>query len=457
MDGGILKIRFKKVIILFVLIIGILFSIESVLAAENNSTQTISSMEGSADTTLSSVKGYWINSGPGEVNNINVSSLKKAGITDVFVLTYKEDPDGTLKPFLTAFKDSGIRIHAWITCFKDSKGNFFDPGSNPELMSYLTSRITFIASNYQVDGIHLDYVRYPGNAYKYSGGTATVTSFVKNIYSKIYQINQNSTSKPYIYLSAALMPELGSNAYYYGQDYGQLAKYLDMLIPMVYKGNYNQKTSWIGTCTKYIVQKAGGKPVIIGLQTYRSDKNPVAIPLDELNSDINMAKNNGAKGYVLFKYGLVDSKYTGGPVYSSLTINQIGAASKVVNDYISANGKLPSLITVGSKKITASQYLSLLLNSLIKISTGSNSSVVLKNFRTPKNPITGISTGNIYKSEYISLAKGIKYPMDVNGVGPGYVDSSLGKIGYKSIVYMYSRIIYYYNKYNALPSYISIK
>lgn len=444
----------KKVfIILVIAFISIIASIDSDLASENSSSQTNSRMEGYADTTLSTVKGYWINSGPGELSNINVSSLKKTGITDVFVLTYKEDPEGTLKPFLTTFKGSGIRVHAWITCFKDQKSNFFDPDSNPELMSYLTSRITYIATNYPVNGIHLDYVRYPGTAYQHPGATQTVTSFVQSIYNKLYKINgQSIAEKPHIYLSAALMPELGGNAYYYGQDYGLLAKNLDMLIPMIYKGNYNQKTSWIGACTKYIVQKANGKPVMVGMQTYRSDSNPVAIPLDELNMDIAIAQSNGAKGYVLFKYGLVSSKYPGVPVYSNFSIDQVNKASKIVNEYVKDYGKLPSTMTVGSKKVTLPQYLSLILNSLIKISSGSSSSVMLKNFRQPKSPITGVSTGTIYKTEYLNLAKKIKNFMDVNGVGPSYMESSVGKIGYNSIVYMYSRIINYNYTKKVLPS-----
>ena len=34
------------------------------------------------------------------------------------------------------------------------------------------------------------------------------------------------------------MPEGSSNSYYYGQDYSQMSKYLDFIVPMIYKGNY---------------------------------------------------------------------------------------------------------------------------------------------------------------------------------------------------------------------------
>jgi hypothetical protein len=131
---------------------------------------------------------------------------------------------------------------------------------------------------------------------------------VQNIYYSIQKINnQKIFGKHQILLSADLMPECDKNAYYYGQDYSKLAPYLNFLVPMIYKGNYNQNTAWIGTTTHYIVVHAMGKPVVAGIQTYLSDTNPTPLPANELYNDIITAINNGSSGYVLFKYGLVDS------------------------------------------------------------------------------------------------------------------------------------------------------
>ena len=52
------------------------------------------------------------------------------------------------------------------------------------------------------------------------------------------------------------MPEGYSNTYYYGQDYGRLADYLDFLVPMTYPGNYNVNNAWIAKEIKYIVSRA---------------------------------------------------------------------------------------------------------------------------------------------------------------------------------------------------------
>ena len=45
--------------------------------------------------------------------------------------------------------------------FHHSSGKVFLDPANPEVREYLQSIITEIATNYEVDGIHLDYIRYP--------------------------------------------------------------------------------------------------------------------------------------------------------------------------------------------------------------------------------------------------------------------------------------------------------
>lgn len=404
------------------------------------------------------IQGYWINNGPDEIKNINITALKNAGITDIFVITNKQNPAGTLQPFINAFAGSGIRVHAWITCFKDQNGTWFDPGQNPALIDQLVNNLISIATNYNVDGIHLDYVRYPGTAYQYPNATETVTSFAQRVYNAIQNINsQQIPGKHQILLSAALMPETDKNAYYYGQDYGQLAPYLDFLVPMIYKGNYNQNTSWIGTTTQYIVQHAGGKPVVAGIQTYRSDSNPLPIPASELNADIKAALDNGSSGYVLFKYGLVDSSIPGIPNYQNAALSQITAAAATVKNYIETNQQLPSTVTIGTVQVKMSAFLHLLLTSSTNINHGNTGPVSLIDFREPLNPSESLNSGNIVKSEYLSIALSTQNFMDVNGMAPNYATSTLGKIRYETLIYMYSRILNYYGVNHVLPNYVSVK
>ncbi len=161
----------------------------------------------------------------------------------------------------------------------------------------IINKITTYAQISGVGGIHLDYLRYPGTAYKSVNGTKSITDFVGQVDAALNAIN------PDIMLSAALMPETSVNAYYYGQDYTQLAQYLDVLIPMVYEGNYKADNAWITKTTSYIVNHSAGKPVWTGLMTYYSDNNIAALPATSLLADAQSALDGGASAYALFRFG----------------------------------------------------------------------------------------------------------------------------------------------------------
>jgi hypothetical protein len=99
------------------------------------------------------------------------------------------------------------------------------------------------------------------------------------------------------------MPEPGMTEYYYGQDISTMSKYLDVIIPMAYKGNYVKKTSWITYVTKAFVLESNSAQIWAGIQAYKSDDNPKLLPSSELLKDAKAAKSGGAKGVVLFRIG----------------------------------------------------------------------------------------------------------------------------------------------------------
>jgi methionine-rich copper-binding protein CopC len=304
----------------------------------NSSNTTIQkSMEAAGGTSYSKVKSVWIPSD--YVSSLNVTALQNLGITDVFVksnLISTPSYSSVLTAILQKLKGTNIRVHAWITCFKDTNGDWIDP-ANKTQQNFLINSITGIVKNYNVSGINLDYVRYSGSGSNIAGesGTAAITAFVQLVYNTVKSINSS------VAVSADLMPEGSSNAYYYGQNYTQLAQYLDFLVPMIYKGNYGYNsstgtsssgkngTSWIASTVAYIVSQSNGTPVIAGLQTYRSDKNVTTIPASELQNDINAAINNGSSGYALFRYGLISSSF--GMDSTIPTIKSIDPANNSVN------------------------------------------------------------------------------------------------------------------------------
>lgn len=137
---------------------------------------------------------------------------------------------------------------------------FLDPG-NPKTDDYLLSIVREIVNNYQVDGIHFDYIRYPDRAKdfndnytyrRYANGKDVeewrrdnITRFVTKIYDWV------KSAKPWVAVSSSPLgrykptysnPNDGWTAYYsVYQDAVQWVKNgkQDMLFPMMYyKGGY---------------------------------------------------------------------------------------------------------------------------------------------------------------------------------------------------------------------------
>lgn len=236
------------------------------------------------------IKAYWV--WAKNAMDIDVNLIREKGITDLFVLVYRFGGDydyNTFLPKVIAKFGGNPRIHAWMICFKGSDGKWITP-ADEGFKNKLFEILDKINAMPGLSGIHLDYIRYPGNA---NGQTNYINDFVSKVRQKY----------PDKILSAALMPEGESNAKYYGQDYAELAKYLDWLCPMIYKGNYKTDTAWIGKTTAYISNKAPDK-VIAGLQTYKSDDDPTKLSELELSGDIAAALEYGAKGFALFRWGL---------------------------------------------------------------------------------------------------------------------------------------------------------
>ena len=415
--------------------------VNTTIISENISNVTKTADQAAGENPYTNVSGIWISTG--DVNNVNVTALVNANITDIFVksnLISSPTYQSILTTVIQKFTGTGIRIHAWIVCFIDANDKWINP-ANETQRTFLLNNIIQIVKNYNIDGIHLDYVRYPGTAYNYTNGTETITSFVKDVYNTIKSL------KPDIALSAALMPEGSVNGYYYGQDYAKLAPYLDFLVPMIYKGNYNKDTAWIGSTTKYIVENSGGKPVLAGIQTYESDSNRTAIPSDELNSDINSALNKGASGYVLFRYGLIDNSFFNkSPNATTFTVKQIKDAASTVRDYIETYHKLPSTVNINGTNVTMSQFLELSTTALLQINSGNNNPITLKSFSSPTSPIENIHAGNIPKAEFLKIANDVKNYMDSSGKTPDFAyQTSLGTyLRFENLVYMYSMILDYH-------------
>ena len=299
------------------------------------------------------------------------------GVTDVYFLT--KGLRGTvafLTPLATAMERGrdllleaveaaharGIRLHAWLTSASDESYKSAHPESgvyhykrkrDSDVISmtdggyieYMKAVISDLAGRYDIDGIHLDYIRYSHVTYGWSeedyrdlAGRGADTEHLKSLIDKTYygqspdgdavfrayrsgdkdalilaQKRRGDVSgfasalaeaaraeRPEIELSAALMPEGGGSdiSYpdlHYGQNYADLSAIFDVLMPMAYSRDYGADEKWVGGITEGAVRC--GKAVVTGVQAYEGGT------VDSVKRDTKAALDAGADGVCLFRYG----------------------------------------------------------------------------------------------------------------------------------------------------------
>lgn len=236
----------------------------------------------------------------------------------------------------------GMELHAWlvtIPCFKvaaaRSLGNrsvlrtnpslckrhndtwYLDPGV-PGTADYLAALGKEVAENYDVDGIHFDYIRYPENAAsfpdqatyrKYGRRTdkatwrrENITRCVRRMYETIKQV------KPWIKVSSSPIGKFadlqryssrGWNAYnaVYQDAQGWLREGIhDMLFPMLYfQGDhfYPFAADW--------QECSNGRPVVPGLGIYFLSPAEKDWELSVIERELNFIRSYGLAGQAYFR------------------------------------------------------------------------------------------------------------------------------------------------------------
>lgn len=376
--------------------------------------------------------GYWVFGK--DMYNVKLETLKKNGVTDIFLNYYAISLYGQSKvtAWIKKAKAQKINVHIWCQCFYNGEWQ------NPKTTN-LTNKLKEIKKYAAIEGvygIHLDYLRYPGNAYKTSGGAEAITAFVKKVRSQ----------NPKTFLSCAVMPENEDDKKYYGQDIPALGKIVDAILPMQYKGNYEAGTSWLQSTTKYFSKYA---TVWSGLQTYKSDDDPTQLSAKELLNDAKTCIKNGAKGVILFRYGICPSiNFTSlqDKTTVALTSNNIKTLANTVKKYIDENKKLPSTVTINKVKYTWPQLwyiFSYAVNNLGKSLTK------VPNVKRCTKANGKVINEKITSSDYKNQAKRIVQYMKQNGKAPNFVTTVKSKTRVRprvSIDALARAVVYYYEK-----------
>lgn len=215
----------------------------------------------------------------------------------------------------------GMELHAWVVTIPIGKWNSYgcrqlryrygslirkigDEGyMNPEsplTASYLADICEEITRRYDVDGIHLDYIRYP-ETWRSHKSASYITDIVKNISIRV------KSHKPWVKLSCSPigkyedLSRYSSRGWNARQTVAQDAQgwlrdgWMDQLYPMMYfAGNnfYPFAIDWM--------EQSHGRQVISGLGIYMLHPRERNWPLSEVERQLNVVRSIGM-GHCYFR------------------------------------------------------------------------------------------------------------------------------------------------------------
>jgi uncharacterized lipoprotein YddW (UPF0748 family) len=300
-----------------------------------------------------------------------------------------------LQEMITACHKRGIELHAWYVFNSDNhwakdhpedamyhvgKPDAWDQGpyskedASPAIplcplstgyRSYVKSQVREVLEGYEVDGIHLDYIRYGHLCYCFcprhqAAATTNGVDLAKvreAAYKTLYAPKKQSalyfdlyrsgdrdiarwvgmrereidlavketrelvkSRKPSLVLSASFMPEGGErdDAYalcHYAQNYATAGSQLDYILPMTYR-NSPKKTAQIARNA----EQKSHRPVYSGLWASEQPADPpikegqnnssqtAAAATSRLRENVQTLRQQGVKGFVLFQYGTMTDR-----------------------------------------------------------------------------------------------------------------------------------------------------
>ena len=227
-------------------------------------------------------------------------------------------PLGTYDRVKEQGKLSTVKRHAKL-CIRHNGEWYLDPGI-PETADYLLSLVRELVSNYDIDGIHFDYIRYPEKAdafpdrksYQRYGGKKELAAWRRdNINRLVYRIyDQVKQLKPWVQVSSSPLgkynripevPNAGWTAYEsVYQDPKQWMKEgkQDMIVPMMYyldKNFYPFVENWM--------ENSHERLVVPGLGAYRMEKEEADWRMEDITDQIEYSRAHGVAGAAYFRCG----------------------------------------------------------------------------------------------------------------------------------------------------------
>jgi uncharacterized lipoprotein YddW (UPF0748 family) len=200
----------------------------------------------------------------------------------------------------------------------------------PAAADYTTGIVRDIAARYLVDGIHLDYIRYPDEDFDYGRQSIAefhrsvpeslrtperwrafradrLTSLLTRVRAAVHDV------RPDAILSAAVAPDAAEAAAHRLQDWhGWLRNdLLDVICPMA----YTTDAALFATQIAAVRQAAGERPTWAGIGAYRLSAGQIA-------ANVQTARKLGVSGIILFSYDSLTD-----PAHGQNYLTQVGRAA----------------------------------------------------------------------------------------------------------------------------------
>ena len=271
--------------------------------------------------------------------NVNLTSSGAELPTSRGHVVY-EHPEWLMVPRALAFELGRLdprtpqyvrRLARWTQSVPAEVEGLYSSPVHPGAVNRLVSVVDELVSNYALDGLHLDYARYPSASFDYSrvalsafrthidaeltaaerlrygaGTTAALVALTELKAERWAEFRRSRLNtlvmrvrtiakarRPDIVLSAAVYPDSSESASGRLQDWRSWIEHrlIDVICPMA----YTPDTATFAAQIAEVRQHAGGQPVWAGIGAYRLSSSRTV-------ENIRTARRLGAEGVVLFSY-----------------------------------------------------------------------------------------------------------------------------------------------------------
>ncbi len=217
----------------------------------------------------------------------------------------------------------------------DTEYYWFSPG-NPAVRQHLVAVANELLTKYDVDGLHLDRVRYPGSTYSHDAASLAaynaipqaqrpswqdwqrqqVNATVEALYNVVKQRRPNAALSASVWGIYKALPGCSTSQGYSGYYQDSIAwmknGQIDAIVPMIYWDIGSGCTDWAKLLDGFLAG-SNGRHVVAGMHALEDDNRP---HMDRMKARAEYARTVGAAGHSIFASTYLEAKTSGSPTWT---------------------------------------------------------------------------------------------------------------------------------------------